>query len=392
MRVWPKASKAKKISLSILLLLFLAALWLARITIFDKPSSASLARILVLDDSDSDFRTPPFEDSVYAFPDGKRIPRVSDLNTAQTVGACRRLSASGNDQFFLVCEDVAHHLTAYQTQTGERLWHLDGYFQSAFVSRRGLVYALTSAGTIYGDKAVVINALGAIERKGEVSGFDLVVDEDRQVLWTVGANIKKCDLALNILWEQKIIGWCAVSVDLNSDGSVWVAERSHPNVPNSQDRLLKISPSGEVLKTLKLDFSPLCLRVNHVDGTLWVTGGGARNSKTHDLLQWIEKRGRRLPLPQPMRDFLERSHAWSKTEKRDDRGNILQKLNWGGFSLAIDEADNSVWIAGRKKLRHYSREGANRGHLGGLSDSQNYVICLPAAAKARTNSSPPANH
>jgi len=385
MRVWPKASKAKKIFLAILFLLCLAALWLARITIFDKPSSASLARILVLDDSDSDFRIPPFEDAVYAFPDGKRVARVSDLNIAQTVGACRRLSAAGNGQFFLVCEDAGHRLSAYKTQTGEKLWRLDGNFQSAFVSRLGLVYALTSTGTIYGDKAVVINGLGAIERKAEVSGFDLVVDDDRQVLWTVGANIKKSDLALNILWQQKIIVWCAVSVDLNSDGSVWVAERSHPNVATSQDRLLKISPSGEVLKTLKLDFSPACLRVNHVDGTVWVTGGGARNSKTHDLLQWIEKRSRRLPLPKSMREFLERSHFWSKTEKRDAQGNLLQKLNWGGFSLAIDEADNSVWIAGRKKLRHYSSAGANRGHLGGLSDSQNYVICLPAAAKARTH-------
>jgi len=91
---------------------------------------------------------------------------------------------------------------------------------------------------------------------------------------------------------NNLIRWCAVSVDLNPDGSIWAAEREHPNVLRSQDELLKISSTGEVLKVVKLDFSPLCLRVNHSDGSLWVTGAGSRESKTKKVLDWIEKRNR----------------------------------------------------------------------------------------------------
>ena len=101
------------------------------------------------------------------------------------------LSAAANGQFFLVCENVANHLTAYETQTGKRLWRLDGGFQSATVSRDGVIYALTSAGTIYGDEAVVINQRGEIERKAKVGGFDLVVDDERKVFVDGGCKHQK---------------------------------------------------------------------------------------------------------------------------------------------------------------------------------------------------------
>ena len=386
MRVWPKTSKARRVSAAILILVVLGGLWFIGSSVFDKPDRASLARILVLDDSDSDFRTPPFEDCVYAFPEGNLVRKVADLNVCQTVGGGRMLSAAQDGRFFLVCENVANHLTAYETQTGARRWRLDGGFQSATVSRDGLIYALTSAGTIYGDQALVINERGDIQRKAKVGGFDLVVDDERKVLWTVGANVKKCDLALNVLWETNVIGWCAVSVDLEPDGSIWLAEREHPNVARSQDRLLKISPSGELLKIVKLDFSPACLRVNHKDGNFWVTGGESRNSKTRLLLEWIEKRTGRLPLWKGARDFLMRNRYGPRTEKRDREGTLLQKLNRAGHTVAIDPADGSVWLAGRKELWHYSDEGAKRGRMEGLSESQSYVVVLPVRASDRVGS------
>jgi len=379
MRIWPNTSKARRILATALIFAVAVVLWIIWVAYFDKPSRASLARILVLDDSDSDFKTPPFEDCVYAFQDGKLIRKVADLNVCQTVGGDRSLSATRDGRTFLVCENVGNHLTAYNTQTGERRWRLDGRFQSATVSSDGSVYALSSAGTIYGDEALVINERGGIERKAKIGGFDLVVDDERKVLWTVGANIKKCDLALNILWETNLISWCAVSVDLNPDGSVWVAERDHQDVSGSQDRLLKISSSGELLKVVKLDFSPFCLRVNQTNGDVWVTGGRARDSKTRQLLEWIEKRTGRLPLWNGARKFLMRQYRSGRTEKLDHDGNLLRKLDLGGHTLAIDPADNSVWVAGSKILYQYSSEGQKLGRLRGLSDSQSYVIVLPVA-------------
>ena len=391
MPLMAKTSKGRMICLSLLVLLIAAVVWKAAVELANRPSPASLSRLLVLDDLDDDFRKPPFEDSVYSFAGRQAVPKVADLNICQTVGGTRMLSIAENGQCFVVCENVGNHLIAYQPQTGQRLWRLDGNFQAATVARNGSIYALTSSGTIYGDEVVLINPRGELEKKAKVGGFDLVVDEERRVFWTVGSNIKKCDLDLNLLWETNLIGWCAVSVDLNADGSVWVAEREHPNVSGSQDRLLKISPTGEVLKSLSLSFSPMCLRINRTAGSVWVTGAKGRESKTVQALNWIEKRTGRWPLWRGARDFLMRGQYTSHTEKRDANGTLLKQINQGGHTLAIDPSDGSVWVAGRTKLFHYSNEGTKRGRKGGFSDSQIYVIALPEAAQVHLQSGLPQN-
>jgi hypothetical protein len=65
---------------------------------------ASAAGVLVLEDSDSDFRTPPFEDAVLLFgSDGKTLRKINDLNICQTVGGCRSLSMAMDGRFLTVC-------------------------------------------------------------------------------------------------------------------------------------------------------------------------------------------------------------------------------------------------------------------------------------------------
>jgi DNA-binding beta-propeller fold protein YncE len=378
MPLWPKTSKVRRISLALLLIVAFTILWPIFNSIFDKPSAASLAKVLVLDDSDPDFRALRPNDCVYTFPNGKITRQITNLNISQTVGGARSLSAAANGEFFVACENVANHITAYDTKTARPLWRLDANIHSATVSRDGLVYALTSTGTIYGDETIVINTNGQIKARARIGGFDLILDEQRKVLWTVSSKIKKCDLDLNVLWEGNFIGWCAVSVDLNPDGSIWVAERCHRDVKGSQDRLLKISSAGALLKTVSLDFSPMCLRVNPADGTIWVTGRGYRESKSGQMLRWLEKRTGHLPIGTGARDFLMRGHIWSRTDRRAPDGNLLQRFKESGHTLAIDPADNSVWVAGYGNLRHYSSDGQRQGRLHGLSDSQSYVLVLPS--------------
>lgn len=43
------------------------------------------------------------------------------------------------------------------------------------------------------------------------------------------------DFNLNLLWSVDPIAWVAVSVDLSSDGSAWVAEREHSEVGGSTE-------------------------------------------------------------------------------------------------------------------------------------------------------------
>jgi len=355
----------------------------------------STAGVLMLEDCDSDFRTPPFEDAVLMFgSDGKPLCKVSDLNICETVGGCRSLSVGMDGRVLTVCENVGNQLTAYQLNTGERLWRLKGgsvsasEFTSATVSPNGVVYALASDGTIYGNQTLAIDEAGRVIRQAPVGGFDLALDAERRVLWLVGKNVKKCDLELKVLLEVNQIGWCAVSVDLDDDGSIWVAERQHPNVAQSTNRILKISTTGQVLKTVGLAFSPLCLRVDRSDRSAWVTGGASKETATKRFLESIEKRIGHLPTGKSVRDFLTRPSVWSRTHKYDQNGVLQQEISRGGFSLDIDQTDGSLWIGGNEKVYRYSRQGTILGHSGGASSNQKYIVVVPGRGQPQEQHAP----
>jgi len=351
---------------------------------------ASAARILVLDNCDSDFRTPPFDDVVLVFTeDGKLLRKVGGLNIAQTVGGCRSLSVAPGGRVFVVCENVANKLTTYQMETGKRLWSLNGSFTSATVSPEGVIYALTNSGTIYGNQILVISEQGEIVQQAELGGFDIVLDPGRKVLWLAGADIKKCDLELRVLMKLTPIRWCAVSVDVNPDGSIWVAERQHPDVAQSQDRILKISSNGEILKAVNLKWSPLCLRVDRADGSLWVTGVGSRARVMQRLLDSIEKRTGRLQIGNRLRSLMTRPHVWSKTQKLDAYGMPLLEIDQGGFSIDIDQTDSSVWLAGTERVHHYSSQGAKLARFSGVSSDQKYIVVVPKSSKTLEPHAPP---
>ena len=383
-RRWPKLTKSRKLVLLVVLILLcglIAAYWCCDP---GKGLADSATAIVLLEDCDSDYQTPPFEDAVITFDSkGKPVPKVRDFNICETVGGCRSLSVASDGRFFVVCENVGQKLTAYGLKTGERLWSLegDGEFTSATMSQNGMIYALTSAGTIYGKDTLVIDQQGRIAKQATIGGFDLVVDTDRNALWLVGNKVTKCDLELKVLLEVNSIRWCAVSVDLNPDGSIWVAEREHPNVGGSTNRIFQVSATGQVLKSVGLPFSPSCLRVDRSDGSVWVTGGASQPSLVRRLLDSIEKRTGRLPIEKWGLEFLTRPRVWSRTHRYDQSGAFVCEITQGGFSLAIDPADGSLWIAARDRVHHYSRQGTRLGQSDRLSSSQKYIAVIPQAPR-----------
>jgi hypothetical protein len=166
-------------------------------------------------------------------------------------------------------------------------------------------------------------------------------------------------------------------VDVSPDGSIWVAEREHPNVSGSTNRLLKISVNGQILKTVNLDWSPMCVRVDPSDGSLWVTGYGVSQAVTRRMLDSIEGITGKLPLGRALRDFLQDPPGWPRTQKHDAEGKLLHTLHEGGHSLEIERSNGSVWLAARNKLPHYSREGRRLGRIPGVFGIQKYIAVLP---------------
>jgi hypothetical protein len=331
-----------------------------------------------LDNCDDDFRTPPFSDAVIAFgPKGRSSRLVTNLNVSQTVGGGRSLSVSADGRSFVVCENVGKHLAAYETQTGTPLWSIDGEFTAATLAPGGGGYAVISSGTIYGERTVRIDEAGRITKSSNTAGFDIALDTERKVLWEVGKTIKRCDLELNILQEITPIKWCAVSVDISPDGSIWVAEREHPDVSQSTNRILKISSGGQILRAINLEWSPLCLRVDRLDGSVWATGVAVEPSIAGRILDRIERRTGALPLGKKLREFLKHPRVWFTTQKYDSGGNLLRIIKEGGLSIDIQQSDGSLWLAGKGKIYHYSREGKKMARLGGVSTDQKWVMVVP---------------
>jgi len=355
---------------------FMLWLWNTDIVFFPAKQTAT---VLVLDNCDDDFRTPPFEDAVVAFGPNEAYSRmVTNLNLCQTVGGTRSLSVSPDGRFIVVGENIAsRHLTAYETGTGKPLWNVEGEFTSATVGQNGIVYAVISSGTIYGDRTITIDQGRITQSNSAAAGFDLALDQKREVLWLVGKNIKKCDLQLNVLQELSPIKWCAVSVDVSPDGSIWVAEREHQDVALSTNRLLKISSNGQILKSVYLDWNPMCVRVDARDGSVWATGIGVSKPASGRILGAIEKRTGALPLGKWLRGSLTQKRVWYRTGKFDSEGTPLYKINAGGHSLDIQSSDGSIWVAGKNKIYRYSATAKKLDRRRGVSADQKYVVVVP---------------
>jgi len=133
-------------------------------------------------------------------------------------------------------------------------------------SSDGSVVVLLSEGTIYGSGVLRFDpkdgrVIQIIEGVGGV-GLD-INPKDRNV-WIVGKNIYKLKKEGETLFSlENIIGWCAVDVSVDpNDGSAWIVERDHPDEFGSQNRLIKVSGSGEILKAINVQYNLFSVSVD----------------------------------------------------------------------------------------------------------------------------------
>jgi len=348
-------------------------------------TTTSRTSVFVLEDRDPDFRTPAAGDAVRRFGrDGPWSQMAGTFNIGETVGGCRALGASPDGRHLLVAENVRARLGLFHRESGKPVWETElqskGGFSAAVVSTNGTVYAIASDGTISGKTLVVLSSNGVPGLQVPLGGFDLVLDEARGALWLAGKTVQRLDLQLNVRAVFREIGWGAVSVDLAPDGSAWVAERKHSDVKGSTNRIVQISPEGQVLRTVPLDISPLCVRVEASDGSVWVTGRELHPTFLQRLLSAVEARTGRLPTGGWLRAQLNRPGWVDRTLCFDAQGGLKCDIRRGGFSIALDPEDGSVWIAGRHRITHHSRTGRLLGQFAGeFPGSQKYVITVPSS-------------
>jgi hypothetical protein len=327
--------------------------------------------LLMLEDCDSDNKdsTPPYGDLVSLLNSKcELVKKFRDFRIKSTFSGPRIISASEDGRFFVVCENVPNKLTMYKTATCRKLWSLWMDFESA-VFANNLIYAVNR------NNLFAIDNTGTIVKHSRLGGLDIAVDTKHDCLWIVGLDVKKCNLDFKIDFKAKLTldltHTGGFSVDVNPDGSVWIAERDVYEKYGSKNRLVKISPDGRILKTIDLNFSPIRVRIDRSDSSVWTTGRrkGPRDfSKIGD--EWPETLDE-------LNDLVRSTEIETFTRKYDSEGNLIFEISEGGYSIELDPSDGSAWIAGKTNIWHYSAKGRNLTSYTGSSDGQKWLAIVP---------------
>lgn len=274
--------------------------------------------VWMFSNDDPDYQNAPFNDSLKLFQsDGTQLMAKSGFNIGELISAVRVIAASKNGSYCWVTENVSKKLSKIDRK-GSLISEINKPIVAMDLRSNGFMYALGSKGTI-GDSIHIVGTSDTIIKSVAYGGLDLVVDEANKAVWIVGANLKKVDLDLNHQFTIDPFKWTALSVDYAKDGSIWVAEGNHPAV-GGKNRVLHMSSAGTIIDSVDLPLRPRCVRVNKIDGSVWVTTDSNLYSIDPAVLS-------------------------------------LNKIASGGLSIAIDEKED-VWIAGAKDVRKYSKTGS----------------------------------
>lgn len=374
------ASKHLKMSKkSIIHLLVLASVSLPasrQIFASEEMSDKAGAMVLVLEDCDRRNETStyiPLDNVSLLNPKGKLVRKFYGLNITSTIKGCKKISASQDGRFFVICENMPDRLSMYETATRKKLWSLWMDFNSA-VFAKDLIYAVNR------NNLFAIEDKGTIVKHSRLGGFDIAVDPDHNCLWIVGSDIKKCNLNFQMLFKTELelglhYNTGAFSVEVNSDGSVWIAEQNVYEENDDKNQLVKRSLDGSLQKIIGLDFSPIRVRIDRSDGSVWTTG--------------IIKERDFSGIGDEMPDTLDELNKMVKTNtgafarKYDSEGNLIFEICEGGYSIELDQSDGSAWIAGGKNIWHYSAGGQLLAVYPGSSDCQKWLAIIPGTKQKR---------
>ncbi len=326
--------------------------------------------LLMLEDCDSDNKmsTFPHGDEVSLLNSkGELVRKFYGLRIQSTFSGPRNISVSEDGRFYVVCENAPGKLTMYETATHRELWTLWMDIRSAAFAN-DMIYAVNAYNVF------AINNTGTIVKHARLGGLDIAVDTKHDCLWIVGLDVKKCNLDLQIDFKVKLTldptHTGGFSVDVNPDGSIWVAEQNVHREYGSRNRLVKISPDGNILKTIDLDFSPIRVRIDRSDGSVWTTGWrkGPRD---------FSRIGDEWPETLDELNDLVKTNTGTFTRKYDSEGNLIFEISKGGYSIELDPSDRSAWIASKKNVWHFSANGRKLSSYACSSDCQKWIAIVP---------------
>jgi sugar lactone lactonase YvrE len=233
-------------------------------------------RVAVLDDADPAFSGKAKFDDTLTLHDsgGKPLWQYKGLNVAQTVGGNHAIAFGAKDRSLWVAESVGGRLLHFNADTGKVNWEKPGVKGHAVAvdPRTGNGWVLTAEGTIYGKDLLVFSPAGEQIAQHKINGFDIAYSPHDDCFWLAGQRLVKVDRDGKVLFQSaEPFAWVATSVSVNErDGTVWVMEGLHPQVPGSTGRVIVCAPDGKRMAEFPTEGGGVA--VDSQRDTTWATG------------------------------------------------------------------------------------------------------------------------
>jgi beta-lactamase regulating signal transducer with metallopeptidase domain/thiol-disulfide isomerase/thioredoxin len=229
---------------------------------------------VVLDNSDPAFEPDkPHHDRLTAVDDaGKEVWSMDGFNNAGTVAGVHGVALDRQRQRVYVSEDVTKRITALN-MSGKKLWQIDRIDVDTLTLDEAAGRVWVSGGTTLNrGETVVFDADGSEVAAYPYRAIDIAFDPNSGSCWLVGYEVIKISREGKVLFRKKVEGWCYPSISVNpTDGSVWVIERSHPDVARSRNRLWLLDANGAVRQKVELGkIDPFSVAAEPKTGDAWL--------------------------------------------------------------------------------------------------------------------------
>lgn len=183
-----------------------------------------------------------------------------------------------SDGLLWVYENQARQIRAFSPQ-GKLAWRSDAADVSdmAVDPQSGNVWVLTyGGGRGRGSRIQLRTAAGKLQREFDAAGSNLAYSPADHCFWIAGGKVQRLDEQGKLVTEAPVnFAFRARALAVNpQDGTVWVIEGKHPEVPGSFNRIVILGPDGQMRKEIELgnDYA-LSIALDCVRRVAWVQVG-----------------------------------------------------------------------------------------------------------------------
>jgi len=232
--------------------------------------------VVLLDDADPDYdNTKPHHDALRLLSSsGDELWSATGFNCCKTVGGVNGVAVDRQRERIYVRENVANRIVAFAID-GQKLWQIEQVEADALAVDAKTGNLWTSGGQRLNDGETLVSD----PEGNEVAAYpflaiDLAYDPHDDAFWLAGYETIKLSREGKVLFRQRVDGWCCASLSVNpNDGSVWLTERSHPDIPRSKNRVWLLNADGGVRHKTELgEFEVFSVACVPKMGGAWVAG------------------------------------------------------------------------------------------------------------------------